>query len=270
MKPATGTREWADRTYNIQAGCEHDCAYCYAHAMAVRFGRCQRGDVPPVCQDRREWAEPIVDMRRVKRAWKPMPGWIMFPSTHDITAENWSSVVEVARNMLTAGNRILLVTKPDSKVVETVCHYLRGWAPQVMWRFTIGSTDANVLALWEPCAPTLISRLAALRIAHGAGYQTSVSIEPMLDANPEAVVEAVDQHVTDTIWLGLPNRLASILALTRPGDAEWQARGRALMAIWTPHRLAHLRLNLCENPKVRWKDSLRAAFEAFGLAPRGE
>ena len=41
-KPATGTREWADRTYNIQAGCEHACAYCYAHAMAVRFGRCER------------------------------------------------------------------------------------------------------------------------------------------------------------------------------------------------------------------------------------
>ena len=48
MKTVTGTKEWADRNHNLQTGYEHDCAYCYAGAMAVRFGRCKAAD----------WKEP--------------------------------------------------------------------------------------------------------------------------------------------------------------------------------------------------------------------
>jgi DNA repair photolyase len=32
-----GTKEWADKTVNCCTGCSHDCLYCYAKGMAVRF-----------------------------------------------------------------------------------------------------------------------------------------------------------------------------------------------------------------------------------------
>ncbi len=38
-KPPTGTQEWAASNVNIQDGCEHDCRYCYAKTMAIRFKR---------------------------------------------------------------------------------------------------------------------------------------------------------------------------------------------------------------------------------------
>ena len=38
-KPAHGTGEWAAGNVNIQNGCEHNCLYCYAKAMAIRFRR---------------------------------------------------------------------------------------------------------------------------------------------------------------------------------------------------------------------------------------
>ena len=34
-----GTLEWACRTFNICLGCKHDCWYCYAKSIAIRFGR---------------------------------------------------------------------------------------------------------------------------------------------------------------------------------------------------------------------------------------
>ena len=41
---AYGTREWATKTVNCCTGCSHDCRYCYARGMAVRFKRMNPGD----------------------------------------------------------------------------------------------------------------------------------------------------------------------------------------------------------------------------------
>ena len=39
QKMSFGTYEWAAETKNIISGCIHDCKYCYAKSMAVRFNR---------------------------------------------------------------------------------------------------------------------------------------------------------------------------------------------------------------------------------------
>ena len=56
--PAFGTYEWARRTANCVEGCFHDCLYCYAKAMAIRFGRRSaddwRNEVPKI-----KWKESI-------------------------------------------------------------------------------------------------------------------------------------------------------------------------------------------------------------------
>ena len=35
----TGTREWSEHSANIYNGCGHNCRYCYAREMALRFKR---------------------------------------------------------------------------------------------------------------------------------------------------------------------------------------------------------------------------------------
>jgi len=32
-----GTQEWAAKTVNCCTGCSHDCLYCYAKSMAIKF-----------------------------------------------------------------------------------------------------------------------------------------------------------------------------------------------------------------------------------------
>ena len=79
-------------------------------------------------------------------------------------------------------------------------------SPHRRARFTIGAMDDDVLRYWESGAPSFAERLAALKHAHGQGFRTSVSAEPMLDV-PHAVelYEAVVPFVTDTIWFGKMN-----------------------------------------------------------------
>ena len=37
-----GVEEWAKHSANCFYGCSHDCQYCYAKSMAVRFKRCNK------------------------------------------------------------------------------------------------------------------------------------------------------------------------------------------------------------------------------------
>ena len=47
MSLKTGTREWSEHSRNIFIGCAHNCRYCYAAEMAVRYGRIKsRADWP--------------------------------------------------------------------------------------------------------------------------------------------------------------------------------------------------------------------------------
>ena len=46
ISKTSGTREWAAKTVNCCTGCSHDCLYCYAKGMAVRFGQVTAGQWP--------------------------------------------------------------------------------------------------------------------------------------------------------------------------------------------------------------------------------
>lgn len=111
----------------------------------------------------------------------------------------------VLEKLLRAKNSVLVTTKPHLKVVEHICTQFKEYRDQIQFRFTITSIDDSVLSFWEPGAPKLAERLAALKIAYGSGFKTSISIEPCLDADPRALVSAVKPFVTESIWLGSMN-----------------------------------------------------------------
>jgi len=243
-----GTREWAASNVNIQDGCEHDCLYCYAKTMAIRFKRATPAS----------WKRPRLRQHDLDRSFTRRSGRIMFPTAHDITDQNIDECLAVLHRMLAAGNDLLIVSKPRIECVKLLCEELVPYRSQIVFRFSIGSTDESVLSFWEPGAPSFKARLACLQNAYAQDFQTSVSGEPMLDGDPDKLVAAVYPYVTDSIWLGKINRLRQILPFNCPKNAEAVRRGEALVALQSDEAIRALYARHRRDPKIKWKDSIKA------------
>lgn len=106
------------------------------------------------------WKEEEVNWEAYNKSIRNREGYIMFPSTHDITPE----------------------------------HLFTEYKEQILFRFTIGSKNSNTLNFWEPNAPDYNERKKALVYAFEVGYQTSISCEPMLDNKIDKVIEDLPQY----------------------------------------------------------------------------
>jgi len=247
-KAPTGTQEWAASNVNIQDGCEHDCRYCYAKTMAIRFKRATSDS----------WKRPRLRQHDLDRGFTRRSGRIMFPTAHDITDQNINECLAVLSRMLAVGNELLIVPNPRLSCVKRLCDELATYQAQIVFRFSIGSTDDAVLSYWEPGAPSFKARLACLQYAYAKDFQTSVSGEPMLDGDPDALIAAVRPYVTDSIWLGKINRLRHILPQNCPRDPEAVYRGEILMATQTDAAIGTLYRRYRHDHLIKWKDSIKS------------
>lgn len=248
-----GTKEWAKFNKNLQVGCEHGCLYCYAAYNEIhRFKR---------VKDYESWCKPELHFGWYEAAPKKLDGRIMFPTRHDITRYNLYHCVDYLKIWLTAGNEILITTKPDPECIRVLCKELRPWRKQIMFRFTITANNPMALRFWEPHAPEYPERAKALVKAYLLGYKTSISCEPILDATVINVVEELQDFVTDTIWLGKMNG-----ATYRVDKSNWTK-----VEYWNLEVMEHnardevitfLYERYKDNPKIRWKDSIK---EVIGL-----
>ena len=245
-RTGTGTREWSDHSCNIALGCAHDCRYCYARSMAVRFGRATAAS----------WPKMRVDKDKVKQAGRLKDGVVMFPTTHDIHPDILPACVDALLNMASAGNRILVVSKPHPICIKVLCDELEAFKNQVEFRFTMGSPNNDTLRLWEPGAPSLAERMASLQHAFESGYSTSVSMEPMLDS-PQAMIglaATVDPWVTRTIWLGKLNKPNTRIV---QADAKLEASLCNIREWQSDENIMRVVTSLGRNRKIRWKDSIK-------------
>lgn len=245
----TGTKEWATSTVNAIEGCSHNCWYCYARSNAARFKR------RPA-----DWWHVEKTMFAVStQRFGKRRGRVMFPSAHDITPANLHACLDVLRRLLRAGNEVLVVSKPHLACVKEICQdeeVRRSPRHLLTFRFTIGSRDDRVLSFWEPGAPSLVVREASLRYAFLNGFNTSVSAEPMLDTEPDLLIERVLGLVTDTLWLGRANSLAARLSLNGAPPEVLEA-GRKLMADQSDDWCRDLYERWRHHPKIRFKDSIK-------------
>lgn len=247
-KPANGTGEWAAHNVNIHVrGCEHRCAYCYAQAMAIRFGRATP----------ESWEVPVIDATKVAKRYGRKKGRIMFPTAHDCTPANLDACLVVLKKILASGNEVLVVSKPHLECVRLLCTELAPFKAQILFRFTIGSADDAVLKAWEPGAPSFSERLECLKHAFYAGFETSVSCEPMLDGRIDKVIAKAKPYVTDAIWLDRANRLRQIVSVNRPDDAKAKALANSLISVMTDDYVRELYARYCNDPAIKFKDSIK-------------
>lgn len=247
-KQKFGTKEWANYNINCVTGCSHDCKYCYAKSMAIRYKR----------RTSRTWKDEIVNTAALSKKYSnQLPDRFMFPSTHDITPANLSACIKKLTNLLAPGNEGVIVTKPHFECIEALCDVLPLFRNQFIYRFTIGSGNSDTLRFWEPGAPDFEERLASLKYAHWKGYQTSISCEPMLDDNIQDVVEQVLPYVTETVWIGKPNMLKGRLSMNGHNNEVTMARAERLLQSLSDQFIWDLYGKYKDNPKIRWKDSIK-------------
>jgi len=191
-------QDWVYKTVSCCNGCSNDCIYCFAKGDAINKKRISL----------QYWKNEVIRQKDVDKEYKLFDDPIMFPGTHDITASNFDACKIVLNKLLKAGNRILLVSKPLSNIIADICDDFKEYKNNIIFRFTIGSKDDQILSFWEPNAPNYTERKAALEYASKSGFRTSVSIEPMLDANNiEDLVDDLSPFVNHSIWIGTMNHL---------------------------------------------------------------
>jgi DNA repair photolyase len=133
---------------------------------------------------------------------------VMFPSSHDITPTVLNEAVIVLSNLLSAGNDVLLVSKPPKECIERICQEFMEYKDGILFRFTIGARSNEILSFWEPGAPSFEERKTALQYAHEKGFRTSVSMEPILDMDDVLdLFFDLEPFVSDTLWLGKMNHI---------------------------------------------------------------
>jgi DNA repair photolyase len=241
----SGTREWAVKTVNCCTGCSHDCRYCYAKEMAIRFKQVTAA----------QWPLERIRDKDVFKSHTKYSGRVMFPSSHDITELNLSACTIVLNNLLEAGNEVLVVSKPHFLCIGSMCTIFKDYRDKLTFRFSISACDDRILSFWEPNAPACNEREEALQYAYQNGFQTSVSIEPMLDsANIDNLINQLSPYVTDSIWIGKMNHLGRFGKNANP---VLQQEIEKIHSGQTDDIINSIYQRYRDNSKIKWKAEIK-------------
>ena len=247
MKTVFGTTEWAVANANFLNGCSNDCKYCYSKEMAIRFKR----------KTANTWKEEKINQKAFNQIKHKKDGYVMFPSTHDITTTHLDLAIDYLSRLLSIGNNVLIVSKPSLQCIKRICDSFANHRGQILFRFTIGSADSNVLKLWEPNAPDYSERKQSLIYAFMAGYKTSISCEPMLDNRIDVVINDLSPYVTDALWLGKMNYVMRRLKTNGCYDDEMVNAVEQLLEWQSDEEIFKLYQKYKDNPKIKWKESIK-------------
>ena len=240
-----GTKEWAPFNFNFMSGCSNDCVYCYAKDMAIRFKR----KTPDTWK-----TEETVDMSG--KSYSRKNGDIMVPSSHDITPGNIEIAISVLEKLVSNGNNLLVVTKPNFECTKRIVDTFTDRRAHLKFRFTIGSADSSVLKLWEPDAPDFEERLRSLRYAFDNGFSTSISCEPLLDEHFDDLYKKVSPYVNGSIWVGKMNSAVKRVRDNTGGKFPMETVNK-LVASQSDEKMLALFLKYKDNPLIEWKESIK-------------
>lgn len=237
-----GTKEWATSNVNLLFGCSHNCKYCYAKKIAIRFGR----------KDENTWKAMKLNKSKLNYNYKKRKGRIMFPSSHDLVPEYRNECFLVLEKLLNSDNSVLITSKPHFNVIKELCDRFKKFKELIQFRFTITSTNNKILKFWEEGAPLFEERLSSLKYAFIMRFKTSVSIEPFLDKNPIFLIEKIYPYVSETIWIGKMNYICR--DPPNPDDLYYFKKVRKNYAVSNIQNIIN---KLSKNKKIRYKDSIK-------------
>jgi DNA repair photolyase len=277
----SGADEWCDFKVNIFYGCSNDCLYCYAKSSNVQKRK----------EEVDSWLTEKYHGNQAHAATKPsedekiLVG--MFPTTHDIIPKTLHRCVKAIGQILSGGHNILITSKPRIECIDRICKEFKEYRKRIMFMFTIGSANDEVLNFWDNNAPSFTERLECLKLAYNCGFATNVSCEPMLDDNIEKVVEAIHPYIRGAIWLGMARDLWSRMEVngwdeglmqrtdefikhhedpraveilksykTKYKDVDFRKRAEELEETQNDERIIELYNKYKDDKKIRFKESI--------------
>ena len=253
-RKGTGTKEWSEFSYNIQNGCKNNCIYCYArHEAYTKYKS---------IESLSEWTNPMINERKVNAKHPKRDGIIMFPTTHDIYSGNVHAAINTLKNILSVGNKVLIVSKPEFNTIEKICKELKEYKELILFRFTIGSTNDFLLKWFEPNAPDFNERALSLSCAYHEGYKTSLSCEPLLGGLEtfDIIYDILSKFVTNDIWIGKMNkideRIFENLDIIKKmiNHIKYYQTDDEVMRIYNKYK---------NDPKISWKDSFKQVISKY-------
>jgi len=254
-----GTREWAKREINCIKGCRTYCLYCYAKGIAKHYKRCIE----------ETWKNMEINSKAVKKGYSKVrkkgsqPYDVMFPTSHNIVIDEpyFSACITVLKKLLESDNTVLVAVKPFLKVVKKLCKLFQDYKEAMTYRFTIGSINSKILKNLEINAPSFEERLESLKYATSNGFNTSISIEPLLDSTPFKLIKKLEPHLTPlnyerdigTIWIGLLKTQYIPITLRTGEVKEFIKYIKPRLQF---EHVYHYYEKLYNHPRIKWKESI--------------
>lgn len=202
-----------DYCVNPYVGCAHGCRYCYATFVGQYAGHTEAWGT---YVDIKANAPDLLD-RALRRA---PPGTI-----HLSTVTDPYQPVEAREGLTRAclevvlryGFPVSILTK--SPLVLRDLDLLRRF-PECTVGLTVTTDREDMRVLFEPGAPSLASRLEALRALKEAGLRTLVFVGPTLPMDPDSLASRLAPLADDYLVDGM-NYRHRVLRLYRQHGLEW-------------------------------------------------
>jgi DNA repair photolyase len=174
--------------------------------------------------------------------------WVQSPSGHDLYPQIVEHASEQFVELLNKTPCNLLIhSKPSLSVMQCLAHNLYPWRDRIMFSFTIGTANAEVMKIVETMAPELDERVAALEHVYKAGFQVGVGCTPALDIFVEDTYQLVRP------WLRGPFRVGAVYGAENELTRNYKTRGK-------PHNKYKFSRQLLHPQTEEWVESYREAF----------
>jgi len=193
-----------DYVVNPYIGCQHSCTYCFARFMRRFTGHKEPwGEFVDVKINAPALLKHEIDKKQLGRVWVSgvCDPYQPLESKYGLTRKCLEILVE-------CGWPITVQTK-SPLVLRDLDLLKRGDKIEV--GLSVTTADDRIRKLFEPCAPSIMERIAALEELHLAGISTFAMIAPMLPGAEElagqlrgkvdhVLVDKMNYHYGDWIY----------------------------------------------------------------------
>lgn len=173
LTPATGMMKSYDFMLNPYRGCQFGCSYCYAAWFSEPEEMARWG----------EWVEVKTNAVRLLRKERTLPGAKVYIGSATDPYQPVEGKTQLTRSLLEA----MVEMAPQPRIVIQTRSPLVVRDVDVLEKFdnvrvnmSVPTDDDEVRKAFEPGAPAIVRRLAALKMLHAAGIATAACVMPML------------------------------------------------------------------------------------------
>ena len=197
---------------NPYVGCQHGCRYCYASFMKRFTGHSE------------PWGE-FVDVKinapqvLARQLQRPKEGSVLIGTVTDPyqPLEKKYRITQGCLEALLESPLSLNILTRSPLAIRDIDLFNK--LHDIKIGFSITTDSEETKKLFEPNAPSILSRVEALRKTHDAGISTYVFIGPMLPLDPKKIVDMI-AGAADSVLIDRLNYSNKVLSIYRHHGLE--------------------------------------------------